>query len=451
MKLLSFVLLFILSSCQSVEVEPTLPQTAPSQESAQSPPEEKEETQLPSYPELEKANLTLKSILEEPFSGQPLLQKSEKGTYEGKLKSDLFEGKGILTWSKNEFFKGDFKKGNMEGNGIFQKPFAFSAYPTPRNLVIDGKIKSNQFTGKATYLVSASETEVPTPKSNFFQFEGEFKQNIPQSGKLKFQIKEGVEELKISVSKEINKPYVYKGEIEFKKEKHKTVYKGEFNQDLIPHGKAVHTTPEETYEGNFTNGIRNGTGSVKRMDGTYDNGTWENQIFIKGKTKRQYGEGMYEGDFLKDSPHGKGKLSYNGGDFYEGIFQEGAFEGQGKLKEENKISTGLFKEGKLFKGTISEDGFVRYSVNNFESGDSPQYIARVKREEAEEQARERREKAAVRAKCNALINYVRPRFDCGSYCFERSVYRNGLIASLLGFCINYYCPSEVGVCSEFSY
>jgi hypothetical protein len=391
-------------------------------------PEKTEVIEAPKFSELEKGNLYLKSFLEEPFKGEPLVPEIESGKYDGKLKSEKFNGKGILTWANNEVYKGDFKNGFMEGSGSFQKSFSFEQDSIKRNISIEGKVKANQFNGKTLYLVSSNEKDAPSVKSNFFKFEGEFKQNIPQNGKITFILKDNSEEIKISLSKEMNKSYTYKGEVEIKKDKSKISYKGEFNQDLIPNGKLLHTTPEETYDGIFLNGIRNGMGIVKRIDGSFDNGTWENGKFLKGKTKRQFGEGMYEGELVDDSP-----------------------VGQGKLKEDTKISTGIFKEGKLFKGTISEDGFIRYSVNNFETEDSPQYIAKVKREEAAELAREQREKAAAKARCNALINYVRPRFDCGSYCFQRSVYNNGLQASLMGYCVQYYCPHDIDVCSGFDY
>lgn len=442
------LLVFLLKSCQSVDVEESKPIPV-----ALEPvePEKTEVIEAPKFLELEKGNLYLKSFLEEPFKGEPLMPEIESGKYDGKLKSEKFNGKGILTWANNEVYKGDFKNGFMEGSGSFQKSFSFEQDSIKRNISIEGKVKANQFNGKTLYLVSSNEKDAPSVKSNFFKFEGEFKQNIPQNGKITFILKDNSEEIKISLSKEMNKSYMYKGEVEIKKDKSKISYKGEFNQDLIPNGKLLHTTPEETYDGIFLNGIRNGMGIVKRIDGSFDNGTWENGKFLKGKTKRQFGEGTYEGEFAGEAPEGKGKQSYPGGDYYEGLYKVGIYEGQGKLKEENKISSGIFKEGKLFKGTISEDGFIRYSVNNFETEDSPQYIAKVKREEAAELAREQREKAAAKARCNALINYVSSRFDCGSYCFQRSVYNNGLQASLMGYCVQYYCPHDIDVCSGFDY
>ncbi len=50
---------------------------------------------------------------------------------------------------------------------------------------------------------------------------------------------------------------------------------------------------------------------------------------MHGKGVYSWPKWTYEGDYVKDKKHGKGKLTWPDGSSYEGDFVEDAFEGDG--------------------------------------------------------------------------------------------------------------------------
>ena len=68
----------------------------------------------------------------------------------------------------------------------------------------------------------------------------------------------------------------------------------------------------------------------------------------------------YTGHFKRELPHGKGKIQYENGDYYEGEWSNGSFSGQGAL---------VLKTGKQIVGTWHNGSFVGNS--------SPQQPSRI--------------------------------------------------------------------------
>lgn len=57
---------------------------------------------------------------------------------------------------------------------------------------------------------------------------------------------------------------------------------------------------------------------------------------------------LYEGEFLDDSSHGYGKMTWANGTEYEGMWKEGDMDGDGILKEPGKEPKKVFySRGKL--------------------------------------------------------------------------------------------------------
>ena len=103
----------------------------------------------------------------------------------------------------------------------------------------------------------------------------------------------------------------------------KTVYEGEFIDQIIK-GKGVWKTPSgEVYKGTFDDGKFNGKG------------TWTNKAGDK-----------YEGEFVGGKMSGRGTFTYVAGGEYSGEFLDGKYHGQGSLK---------YKSGNLYDGGFKEN------------------------------------------------------------------------------------------------
>ena len=131
------------------------------------------------------------------------------------------------------------------------------------------------------------------------------------------------------------------------------------------------------YEGLFIDGILNGKGEIIKIDENRRKNIFRGDIknFKKeGKGEEKTSDYTYEGEFLNDIKHGKGKINYNNtGDYYEGIFTKGEITGNGFYSWKNKhMYNGDFVAGKMHgKGLyVWPDGneYEGEYVNNVKEG-----------------------------------------------------------------------------------
>ena len=96
------------------------------------------------------------------------------------------------------------------------------------------------------------------------------------------------------------------------------------------------------YEGEWMNGIIQGNGKYynKKEEYTYIGEFKENKFNGKGKITYYKSNMKYEGNFEKGFKEGKGKLIFEDGSYYEGIFKSNNYE-EGKFK---------FKDGRHYRG-----------------------------------------------------------------------------------------------------
>ena len=155
----------------------------------------------------------------------------------------------------------------------------------------------------------------------------------------------------------------------------KSLYKGEFNQENIPHGRGIEIRPDGLkYIGYFFNGKIQGQGRMINHENvmfegnfiTQDGGettflgessvlhgpglqVWPKGMRYKGdfimgikqgKGKLTLNEAEYEGDFYNDEMHGYGTMNWKNG--YEGEWKNGLMHGQGSF---------YYKNGKIYKGS----------------------------------------------------------------------------------------------------
>ena len=85
------------------------------------------------------------------------------------------------------------------------------------------------------------------------------------------------------------------------------------------------------YEGEYSNGIKNGKGKIYHFGKLKFEGIFDEQINGKGKEYNEDGELIYEGESLKEERNGKGKeYNYHGELKFDGDFLNGKRNGKGK-------------------------------------------------------------------------------------------------------------------------
>ena len=125
-----------------------------------------------------------------------------------------------------------------------------------------------------------------------------------------------------------------------------SVYYGEFNLGK-KHGTAEYRMADGSYyRGTFVNDLKDGTEicSVSLPDGKIYTGECTMYFADTGST--------YIGDFKEDKRTGKGKYTWKSGEYYEGEFVNGLFEGMGTYHfagDKTSPYTGLFSGGKIVK------------------------------------------------------------------------------------------------------
>ena len=147
---------------------------------------------------------------------------------------------------------------------------------------------------------------------------------------------------------------INKGELLFK---NKMKYIGELINNL-PNNKGImfNFSGKYIYEGDFVNGIMEGNGIIKYMNGSWYEGQFKNDKY-EGKGKFVFKNGnIYEGEFNNNFMNGKGKYIYTDGKIYEGDFRSGLKHGFGRI---------TWNENKYFEG---------YWINNKQHGEGKYYL-----------------------------------------------------------------------------
>lgn len=94
------------------------------------------------------------------------------------------------------------------------------------------------------------------------------------------------------------------------------------------------------YRGKLINGIKNGNGIFRFINGVTFEGFWENDS-LNGFGIIRSENSIYEGDFKNDTKNGRGKITYKNGDMYEGYFKDDSKNGQAKMR---------YKNGDIYEG-----------------------------------------------------------------------------------------------------
>ncbi|MBR1659653.1 MAG: hypothetical protein IJ705_05000 [Oscillospiraceae bacterium] len=154
------------------------------------------------------------------------------------------------------------------------------------------------------------------------------------------------------------------------KQKTVPIYAGKLEEGVLQgDGQEYDDQGRIAYEGQFVNGVRNGSGvayadGIKIYEGQFADGIYEG-------SGRLFEDGLlaYEGQFSAGIYEGRGALYDKGTLIYSGQFSEGIYAGQGTLYEDgDKVYEGNFKEGLPSGSGTSYRGGNKSYEGQFEEG-----------------------------------------------------------------------------------
>jgi hypothetical protein len=104
------------------------------------------------------------------------------------------------------------------------------------------------------------------------------------------------------------------------------------------------------YEGEFRDGMMNGSGSRRYCDGSRYSGEWKDGLkHGRGKLVLANGD-RYEGQFAAGRMHGNGRYVLTTGDEYEGDFSEGEMHGWGEYRFHAAGDGAAVYKGQMHRG-----------------------------------------------------------------------------------------------------
>ena len=158
----------------------------------------------------------------------------------------------------------------------------------------------------------------------------------------------------------------------YDKEKDHPKYEGRLEKGVLQgQGKEYDEDGLLTYEGGFTDGLHDGTGTI------YEAGVLQYQGGLAGGLYEGsgvlYSDGMiaHEGTFMQGVPNGKGKAYVDGELLYEGGFANGSYEGEGVLYHPNGQTqyAGGFSAGRFDgKGKLMDEAGQLIYEGGFSEG-----------------------------------------------------------------------------------
>ncbi len=100
------------------------------------------------------------------------------------------------------------------------------------------------------------------------------------------------------------------------------------------------------FEGEFSNGLPNGRGTLAFASGDKYMGDWKDGKFNGQGTYNHANGDKYVGEFKDDNKHGQGTYTHANGNKYVGEFKDGKYNGLGSSFNKGESYVGEFKDGK---------------------------------------------------------------------------------------------------------
>lgn len=119
-------------------------------------------------------------------------------------------------------------------------------------------------------------------------------------------------------------------------------------EDGIENVHIIEFGPNETYQGQMSNGMKCGTGVYRWSDGSKYEGQWYNDSEYGFGLKLYANGDSYRGEWREGLFHGKGTYKWNDGTVFEGSWQDNLEHGYGiKLYTDGSIQKGFWTRGEL--------------------------------------------------------------------------------------------------------
>jgi len=287
-----------------------------------------------------------------------------RGEYTGEWNGAHMEGEGIFRTAGGDTYEGTWKNSVLNGEGIRK---------TPNGETYKGYWENGQLNGIAEIITNIGLYQGEVVKSiengkgkmvwnDHSEYDGDWRDGLPHGmGNFKAANQE-----------------VYEGDFKEGKKEGRgrkiflnyDIYDGEWLDDIIcGQGTMIYGSysPDEDnlkpkYVGEWKNNMRDGFGIMRFEDESVYEGDWiANKRHGKGKLKMIFmtpeGEKQhmtYEGQFQNDNISGYGVMIWSNGDVYKGEWENGKRQGRGQLK---------FKDKGWIYGIFNNDELVDASLN----------------------------------------------------------------------------------------
>ncbi|OMJ94179.1 hypothetical protein SteCoe_2660 [Stentor coeruleus] len=261
--------------------------------------------------------------------------------YEGMMKNGYRNGQGIYI-NNTKTYNGNWKNGKENGKGILEENGIFF-----EGIWENGTLISNETASSLSSEDTPLSPKALSPRIKAIKFSSI---EIPEKFKAKCEFLFNLREQSEKIDWKTNEMIIIKEN--YWRKYGKGVYYGETGENLKPNGLGIWLSTSQIYEGNFSEGERNGFGRlINRYEEIYTgnwykglkqgygvlikkntkySGEWENNLF-HGKGILITESVVYDGEWKYGLQHGKGILNYQDGKIYKGEFVKGVIEGVGVL------------------------------------------------------------------------------------------------------------------------
>lgn len=158
--------------------------------------------------------------------------------------------------------------------------------------------------------------------------------------------------------------------------KDEDVYVGYFYDGKPSGNLSLFRSGKLFYNGNWSQGVFEGEGTLYGKDGSVKSGIWEKGTLISANVEINTDVGRYSGMVVNSKPNGFGHLVYENGTEYEGDWKNGVWEGVGQYVSYQDTIVSEWKNGKANGNTIIVSDEYQYEgefVDDLPNGNGSLY------------------------------------------------------------------------------
>ena len=293
--------------------------------------------------------------------GQGTLHLPNSTTYTGNIDQGQPHGAGVFTYANQKTFQGEFTHGQVvsgsgyyvsanqdayEGNIVDGQPQGTGSYTIhPRGDVMTGEFKNGSMVTGRLNMSGGRYFYEGGWQNNVFHGQGElcnrklhykgqfFKGQMHGAGVVKFR--KSTEEKNSTAKSVVNSSN--SDNLTTDESLYHPEFSGEFRAGTPYEGSGYFRYPAYSFHGTITKGKKHGDGVLYHQDGKYQQGLFENDVFVSGTMGKTRAALKYIGTFDKDGKmFGNGKVVMIDGRVLEGEFKEGFLLSPGKITYRDK-------------------------------------------------------------------------------------------------------------------